>query len=110
MCSSDLWCLSRRLLRGRLLCDFALRLIGRVVDLGLEAFKKTLQKGIGVSAFVLELVGVSDVPGEVGEDDAPGEGVFPRAATDADVLSVLGDPHPQDLEGRFVALRYGWDA
>src|SRR5258708_15874212 len=53
-----------------LLGDFALGFVGRVVDLGLEAFEQTLEECIGIGAFVLKLVGVSDVAGEVGEDDA----------------------------------------
>src|SRR6266550_2379480 len=93
-----------------LLGDFALGFVGGVVDLGLEAFEQTLQEGIGVGALILKLVGVGDVPGEVGEDDAPGEGVLPGATADADVLALLGDPDPHDFEGRFVALRYWWTA
>ena len=92
-----------------LLGDFALGFVGWVVDLGLEAFEQTLEEGIGVGAFVLKLVGVSDVAGEVGEDDAPGEGVFPGAAADGDVLALFGDPDAKDLEGRFVTLRYWWN-
>jgi len=87
--------------------DFAFGFVGGVVDLGLEAFEQTLEEGVGIGALILKLVGVSDVAGEVGEDDAPGEGIFPSAAADTDVLALLGDPDPHDLEGRFVALR-GW--
>ena len=56
------------------MCDFALGFVGGVVDLGLEAFEQALEEGVGVGAFVLKLVGVGDVAGEVGEDYAPGEG------------------------------------
>jgi hypothetical protein len=55
-------------------------------------------------------MGVRDVPGEVSEDDSPGEWVFPGAAANADVLTLFGDPDTEDLEGRFVALRYWWNA
>ena len=48
--------------------------------------------------------------GEVGEDDAPGKGVVPCAAADADVLALLGDPDAEDFEGGLVALGDGWNA
>jgi hypothetical protein len=46
------------------------------------------------------------VAGEVGKDDAPGEGVVPGSAADADVLALLGE----DFEGSLVALGDGWNA
>jgi hypothetical protein len=52
---------------------------------------------------------VGEVAGKVGKDDAPGEGVLPGAAADADVLALLGDPDAEDLEGCFVALCYWWN-
>ncbi len=99
----------RRRLRCLLLGDFALGFVGGVVDFGLEAFEQTLQEGVGVGAFILDLVSVSDVTGEVGEDDAPGEGVFPGATSNADVLALLGDPDAHDLEGCLVALCCRWN-
>ena len=90
--------------------DFTLGFVSGVVDLGLEAFEQALEEGIGVGAFVLKLMGVGDVPGEVCKDDAPGEWGLPCAAADADVLALFGDPNTHDLEGRFVALCYRWNA
>ena len=92
-----------------LLGDFALGFVGGIVDFRLEAFEQTLEERVGIGGFILKLMGVSDVPGEVSEDDAPGEGVFPGTIADADVLALFGDPDAQNLEGRFVALRYRWN-
>jgi hypothetical protein len=93
-----------------LLSDFAFRLVGRVIDLGLKAFEKTVEEGVGVGALILQFVGVGDVAREIGEDYAPGEGIFPCTTTNADVLTVFGDPDAKDFEGGFVALCYGWNA
>ena len=76
----------------------------------MEAFEEALEEGLGVDLGVLHLVGDGDVAGEVGEDDAPGEGVFPGAALNADVLALFGDPDAQDFEGGFVALGGGGNA
>jgi len=92
--------------RVRLLGDFAFGFVGGVFDLGLEAFEEAIEKGFGVGVFVLKLVGEGDVAGEVGEDDAPGEGVLPGSAANADVLALLCDPYAENLEGGFVALRF----
>ena len=73
----------------------------------MEAFEETGEEGILVEFVVLDFVGVGDVAGEVGEDDAPGEGVFPGSAVNADVLAVFGDPDAEDFEGGFVALGGG---
>ena len=54
--------------------DFTLGFVGRVVDFGLKSFEQALEEGVGVGAFVLKLVGVGYVAGEVGEDNSPGEG------------------------------------
>jgi hypothetical protein len=85
--------------------DFALGLVGGVFDFGLEAFEEALEEGGGVDGFLagLELVGEGDVAGEVGEDDAPGEGILPSAGAKADVLALLGHPDAKDFEGGFVA-------
>ena len=94
-----------------LLGDFAFGLVGGVFDFGVEAFEEAGEEGfgveVGVGGLVLQLVGESDVAGEVGEDDAPGKGVFPGTALDGDVLAVLGDPDAEDFEGGFVALGCG---
>jgi hypothetical protein len=87
-----------------LLGDFALGFVGGVFDLGFEAFEEAVEEGFGVGVLVLKLVGEGDVAGEVGEDDAPGEGVLPGSAADADVLALFGDPDAENLEGGFVAL------
>jgi len=92
-----------------LLGDFAFGFVGGVFDFGVEAFEEPFDEGFGVGLRVLELVGEGDVAGEVGEDDAPGEGVFPGAGADADVLALFGDPDAQDLKGSFVAGGGGRD-
>ena len=96
--------------RVPLLGDFALGFVCRIVDFCLEAFEQPLEEGVSVDAFVLEFVGVSDMPCQVCEDDSPGERVLPCTAADADVLALLGDPDAKDLEGRFVSLRCRWNA
>jgi len=73
-------------------------------------FEKSLEEGFLVDLLVLHLVGQRDVTGEIGEDDAPGEGVVPGAAADADMLALLGDPDAEDFEGGLVALGDGWNA
>ena len=89
--------------------DFTFGFVGGVVDLGFEAFEEAVEEGVLVDGGTLQLVGVGDVAGEVGEDDAPGEGVFPRPAADADVLALFGDPYAEDFEGGLVALGgWGW--
>ena len=90
-----------------LLGDFAFGFVGGVFDFGVEAFEEAGEEGVLVELVVLDFVGVGDVAGEIGEDDAPGEGVLPGAAVNADVLSVLGDPDAEDFEGGFVALGGG---
>ena len=40
-----------------LLGDFALRLVGGVVDLGVKAFEEAVEESLGVGGFVLQLVG-----------------------------------------------------
>ena len=92
-----------------LLGDFAFRLVGGVVDFGFEAFEETGEEGFAVEASGLHFVGERDVAGEVGEDDSPGEGIFPGAAADADVLALFGDPDAENFEGGFVALGGGGD-
>ena len=86
-----------------LLGEVAFGFVGGVFDFGMEAFEETLDEGVDVGFGVLELLGEGDVAGEVGEDDAPGEGVFPGAGADADVLALLCDPDAEDFEGGFVA-------
>jgi hypothetical protein len=52
---------------------------------------------------------VHDVAREIGENDSPGEGVFPDAGAKADMLSLLGDPEAQKLKGGGVTTRSrGW--
>jgi hypothetical protein len=93
-----------------LLGYFALGFVRRVVDLCLEAFEQSGQKRIGVSTFILKLMRERDVAGEIGEDDAPREGVFPGAAANADVLALFGDPDAHNLEGCLVTLCDWWNA
>src|SRR5438270_4230930 len=73
-----------------LLRDLAFGLICWIFDLSLEAFQQPLQEGLGIGLLAtgLELVGERDVASEVGQDDAPGEWVFPRAGAEADVLAL----------------------
>jgi len=92
-----------------LLGDFAFGFVGGVFDFGVEAFQQALDEGVGVGFGVLELLGEGDVPGEVGEDDAPREGVLPGAGADADMLALLGDPDAEDFEGGLVAGGGGRD-
>ena len=80
--------------------DFAFGFVGGVFDFGVEALEETLDEGVGVGLGVLKLLGEGDVAGEVGEDDAPGEGVFPGARADGDVLALLGDPDRGGLRRR----------
>lgn len=94
---------------GFLLGDFAFRFVGGVFDFGVEAFEEALDEGVDVGFGVLELLGEGDVAGQVGEDDAPGEGVFPCAGADGDVLALLGDPDAEDFEGGLVAGGGGRD-
>jgi len=82
--------------------DFAFGLVGGRFNLCMEAFKDALEKGIAVDVFAVHGFGVDDVAGEVGEDDAPGKGIFPGAGAQADVLALLGDPDAEEFEGRFV--------
>jgi hypothetical protein len=89
--------------------DLAFGFVGGAVDFGGEAFEQAVEEGVFVGLLVLEFVGESDVAGEVGQDDAPGEGVFPCSATDADVLRFLGDPDAQNFEGGFISLGCGRD-
>lgn len=93
--------------RCGLLGDFAFGFVGGVVDFGFEAFEEAFEEGFGVDFVVLHFVGVGDVAGEVGEDDSPGEGVFPGAGADGDVLTLFRDPDAEDFEGGFVALGGG---
>ncbi len=51
-----------------------------------------------------ERLGVNDVTREIGENDSPGEGVLPHAGAKADMLSLLGDPDAQKLEGGGVTI------
>ena len=90
-----------------LLGDFAFRLVGGVVDLGFEAFEEAFEEGFFIDFVALNGVGVGDMAGEVGENNSPGEGVFPGAAADADVLALLGDPDAEDFKGGFIALGGG---
>ena len=86
--------------------NFALRLIRRIIDLCLKTFQKPLQKRIRIRAFVLQLMGMRDMPRQIGQHNPPSERILPGAATNADVLPLFGDPHPHHLKGRFIALRY----
>lgn len=92
-----------------LLGDFAFGLVGGVFDFGMEAFEEAGGKGVNVGVGTLELVGESDVAGEVGEHDAPGKGVVPGAGADGDVLAAFGDPDAEDFERGLVAGGSGWD-
>jgi len=92
-----------------LLGDFAFGFVGGVFDFGVEAFEQAFDEGVGVGFGVLQLLGQGNVAGEVGEDDAPGEGVFPGAGADADVLALLGDPDAEDFEAGLVASGGGRD-
>jgi hypothetical protein len=85
--------------------DFTFGLVGGVVDFGFEAFEEALEEGVSVDGFVLHVVGIGDVTGEVGEDDSPGEGVLPCSAAEADVLALFGYPDAENFKGGFVALR-----
>ena len=69
----------------------------------MEAFEDAGEVGVAVDVFAVKSLGVDDVAGEIREDDAPGEGVFPRAGAEADVLSLLGYPDAEELKGGFVA-------
>jgi len=95
----------------RLLGDFAFGFVGGVFDFSLEALDETFQECRRVNWFFagLELVGESDVAGEVGEHNAPGEGIFPGAGAEANMLALLGHPDAQDFKGGFVASGGGWD-
>jgi len=95
--------------RGSLLGEVAFGFVGGVFDFGMEAFEEALDEGVGIGFGVLELLGEGDVAGEVGEDDAPGEGVVPGAGADADVLALLGDPDAEDFEGGLIAGGGGRD-
>src|SRR5579864_1933097 len=90
-----------------LLGDFAFRLVSGVLDFGFEAFEEAVEECVPVDGFVLHVVSVGDVAGEIGEDDSPGEGVLPCSAADADMLALLGDPDSEDFKGGFVTLRGG---
>ena len=94
---------------GFLLGDFAFGFVGGVFDFGVEAFEEARGEGVDVGAGMLEVVGEGDVAGEVGEDDAPGEGVLPGAGADADVLTLLGDPDAENFKGGVVAGGGGRD-
>ena len=94
---------------GPLLGNFAFGFVGGVFDFGVEAFEQAFDESFGVGVGMLDLLGEGDVAGEVGEDNAPGEGVFPCAGADADVLALLGDPDAKDFEGCLVAGGGGWD-
>jgi hypothetical protein len=89
--------------------DFAFGFVGGVFDLGVEAFEEAFDEGFDVGGGGMELLGEGDVAGEVGEDDAPGEGIFPGAGADGDVLALLGDPDAEDFEGALVAGGGGGD-
>ena len=70
----------------------------------------------GVEVFAVHAFGVDDVPREIGEHDAPGERVFPRAGTKAYMLALLGNPDAQQFEaggvfgggGGRVEILSGW--
>ncbi len=61
-----------------LLGDFTFGFVGGVVDFGVEAFEEAREEGVWSSLSFCRFVSVGDVTGEVGEDDAPGEGGLPR--------------------------------
>jgi hypothetical protein len=86
------------------LFDFAFGLVGGVFDLGLEALEYAGEESFGIDGLLtgLQLVRMGDVAREVGKDDPPGEGVFPGSGAKADVLTLLGDPDPEDFEGSLV--------
>ena len=92
-----------------LLGDFAFGLVGGIFDFGVEAFEQAFDEGVDVGFGLLELLGEGDVAHQVGEHDTPGEGVFPGAGADADVLALLGDPDAENFEGGFVAGGGGRD-
>ena len=94
---------------AKLLLDFAFGLVGGIFDLGLEAFEEALEKGLRIDGLFawLQLMRVGDVPCEVGEDDSPGEWVFPRSGAKTDVLALLSDPDAQDFEGGLIT-GCGW--
>ena len=95
-------------MRG-LLGNFAFGFVGGVFDFGVKAFKQAFDEGVSVGFGMLDLLGQGDVAREVGENNAPGEGVFPSAGADADVLALLGDPDAEDFERGLVAGGGGWD-
>ncbi len=91
--------------RRPLLRDFALGFIRRIVDLGLEAFEQSLQKGVRIGPFILQFVGMRNMPRQVGQHDPPRKRILPGPAANADMLPLLGNPDPKNLEGGLIALR-----
>ena len=89
--------------RRALVSDFPLWFVGWRLDFGVEAFEEAFEEGVFVDVLLGHGVGVDDVAGEVGEDDAPGEGVLPRAGAERDVLALLCNPDADKFEGGFVA-------
>ena len=58
-------------------------IVGGRFDLGFEAFQHALEKGILIKVFSCKRFGVHDVAREIGEDDSPGERIFPNAGAQA---------------------------
>lgn len=87
-----------------LLRELTFRIVGGRFDLSLKAFHHALEKCLLIEVFAREGLRMDDVPREISQHNSPCKRVFPDAGAQADVLSLLGNPDAQKLEGSGVAL------
>ena len=87
-----------------LLRNLTLRLIRRIINLRLKPLQQPLQKRICIDAFLLQLMRMRNMPGQISQHNPPRKWILPRPAADAHMLPLLRNPNPKYLERRLISL------
>jgi hypothetical protein len=92
-----------------LLCNLTLRLIRRILNLRLKPLQQPFQKRPRLNRFILQLMRMRHMPGQISQHDPPRKRILPRPAPNAHMLPLLRNPDPQNLKRSLIPLRSRWN-